>query len=70
MTFYADAPLARVLVAVDRRPFDIDPALAQYARARRASGVHLDAVIAEFKRVLGRAARALTARLVELYSGR
>lgn len=70
MTFYADAPLARVLVAVDRRPFDIDSALAHYARARRSAGVQLDTVVAEFKRVLGRAARSLTGRLVELYSNR
>jgi hypothetical protein len=70
MTFYADAPLARVLVAVDRRPFDIEPALAHYARARRSAGIQLDTVVAEFKRVLGRGARTLTDRLIELYRGR
>jgi hypothetical protein len=70
MNIYADAALARVLIAVDRRPFDIDPALAHYARARRAAGVQLDAVVTEFKRVLGRAARTLTVRLVELYFGK
>ncbi|MFN2565893.1 MAG: hypothetical protein ABR499_12930 [Gemmatimonadaceae bacterium] len=54
-TLYADAPLARVLTAVDRGAPDLDGALAAYARARRVAGVRPERVIVELKRVLRRA---------------
>jgi hypothetical protein len=72
-TVYADAPLARVLMAMERRAVDLELALAEYVRARRAAGVKPEAVLVEFKRVLRRAvgldvARSrLTGRLIELY---
>jgi hypothetical protein len=77
-TVYADAPLTRLLMAIDRRGAsrrvsDLEPALAEYARARRAAGVQPEAMLIEFKRVLRRAigmdpARPrLTGRLIELY---
>lgn len=72
-TVYADAPLTRLLMAIDRRASDLEPALGEYARARRAAGVQPEAVLVEFKRVLRRAigmdpARPrLTGRLIELY---
>jgi hypothetical protein len=55
-TVYADAPLARVLMAIERRASDIEQALAGYVRARRAAGVQPETVIVEFKRVMRRAA--------------
>jgi hypothetical protein len=54
-TVYADAPLARVLAAIDRRASDLEAALTEYARARRAAGIQPEAVLVEFKRVLRRA---------------
>lgn len=77
-TVYADAPLTRLLMAIDRRASDrrisdLEPALAEYARARRAAGVQPEAVLIEFKRVLRRAIGldrvqpGLTGRLIELY---
>ena len=72
-TVYADAPLTRLLMAIDRRVSDLEPALSEYARARRAAGVQPEAVLVEFKRVIRRAigmdpARPrLTGRLIELY---
>jgi hypothetical protein len=77
-TVYADAPLRRLLMAIDRRASDrpasdLEHALAEYARARRAAGVQPEAVLIEFKRVARRAigmdpARPpLTGRLIELY---
>jgi hypothetical protein len=77
-TVYADAPLARLLLAIehrasDHRVSDLEPALAEYARARRAAGVQPEAMLIEFKRVLRRAIGIdrvrprLTGRLIELY---
>jgi hypothetical protein len=72
-SIYADAPLSRVLVAIERRASDLELALAEYVRARRAAGVLPEAVLVEFKRVLRRAAGLdgdkprLTGRLIELY---
>jgi hypothetical protein len=72
-TVYADAPLRRLLLAIDRRASDIELALAEYARARRAAGVQPETMLVEFKRVLRRAVRVdlvrprLTGRLIELY---
>ncbi len=72
-TVYADAPLRRVLMAIDRCASDLELALAEYVRARRAAGVQPERVLIEFKRVLRRAvglneARPkLTGRLIELY---
>lgn len=72
-TVYADAPLTRLLMAIDRRASDLEGALAEYARARRAAGVRPEAVLVEFKRVLRRAIQIdrapprLTGRLIELY---
>jgi hypothetical protein len=72
-TVYADAPLARVLMAMERRAADLELALAEYVRARRAAGVQPEAVLVEFKRVLRRAvgldvaSPRLTGRLIELY---
>jgi hypothetical protein len=54
-TVYADAPLARVLAAIDRRASDLEAALTEYVRARRAAGIQPEAVLVEFKRVLRRA---------------
>lgn len=72
-TVYADAPLSRVLIAIERRASDLELALAAYVRARRAAGVQPEAVLVEFKRVLRRAVGLdgvkprLTGRLIELY---
>jgi hypothetical protein len=72
-TVYVDAPLRRVLMAIERRASDLELALAEYARARRAAGVQPEAVLVEFKRVLCRAVGLdvlkprLTGRLIELY---
>ena len=72
-TVYADAPLTRLLLAIDRRASDVELALAEYARARRAAGVRPETMLVEFKRVLRRALRGdvtrprLTGRLIELY---
>ena len=72
-TVYADAPLTRLLLAIDRRASDVELALAEYARARRAAGVLPETMLVEFKRVLRRAFRGdvtpprLTGRLIELY---
>jgi hypothetical protein len=72
-TVYADAPLTRLLLAIDRRASDVELALAEYARARRAAGVKPETMLVEFKRVLRRAIRVdvvrprLTGRLIELY---
>lgn len=72
-SIYADAPLMRVLMAVERRASDVELALAEYVRARRAAGVQPEAVLVEFKRVLRRvvgrdvAKPRLTGRLIELY---
>jgi hypothetical protein len=72
-TVYADAPLSRLLLAIDRRASDVEAALAEYARARRAAGVQPETMLVEFKRVLRRAIRRdivrprLTGRLIELY---
>jgi len=72
-TVYADAPLSRVLIAIERRASDLEVALAEYVRARRAAGVQPEAVLVEFKGILRRlvgidAARPrLTGRLIELY---
>jgi hypothetical protein len=72
-TVYADAPLMRVLTAVERRASDLELALAEYVRARRAAGVQPETVLVEFKRVLRRAIGRdavkprLTGRLIELY---
>ena len=54
-TVYADASLARVLAAIDRRASDLEAALTAYVRARRAAGIQPEAVLVEFKRVLRRA---------------
>ena len=75
---YADAALARVLAAIERRggavsARDVELALAGYARARRAAGMRPESVVAEFRRVVRRAAaldaraHPLTQRLIELY---
>jgi hypothetical protein len=72
-TVYADAPLMRVLMAVEQRASDLELALTAYVRARRAAGVQPEAVLVEFKRVLRRAIGRdavkprLTGRLIELY---
>ena len=78
-TIYADAPLARVLSAVERRAPDLDAAVADYARARRVAGVRPERVIVELKRLLRQLtgldlvrpstplAGRLTHRLIELY---
>jgi hypothetical protein len=82
-TIYADAPLSRLLAAIDRRASDLELALAEYVRARRAAGILPEAMLVEFKRVLRRALgfdavrlasdpgatcrRRLTGRLIELY---
>ena len=72
-SIYADAPLMRVLAAMERRASDLELALSEYARARRAAGVQPEAVLVEFKRVLRRvvaldvAKPRLTGRLIELY---
>lgn len=72
-TVYADAPLTRLLLAIDRRASDVELALAEYARARRAAGVQPETMLVEFKRILRRAVRGdlvrprLTGRLIELY---
>jgi hypothetical protein len=72
-TVYADAPLRRVLIAIERCASDLELALAEYVRARRAAGVQPEAVLVEFKRVLRRAVGLdgakprLTGRLIELY---
>jgi hypothetical protein len=71
-TVYADAPLTRLLLAIERRAADVELALAEYARARRAAGVQPETMLVEFKRVLRRAIRGdtrprLTGRLIELY---
>jgi hypothetical protein len=72
-TVYADGPLSRVLVAMERRASDLELALAEYVRARRAAGVQPEVVLVEFKRVLCRAVGLdvvkprLTGRLIELY---
>ena len=72
-TVYVDAPLRRVLMATERRASDLELALAEYVRARRAAGVQPEAVLVEFKRVLCRAVGLdvlkprLTGRLIELY---
>jgi hypothetical protein len=74
-TVYADAPLARLIAAIDRRAADLELALAEYVRARRAAGVQPETVLVEFKRVVRRAIGAdgvrprLTGRLIELYFG-
>jgi hypothetical protein len=63
----------RVLTAVERRASDLELALAEYVRARRAAGVRPEAVLVEFKRVLRRVVGRdvekprLTGRLIELY---
>jgi hypothetical protein len=62
-----------VLIALERRAADVELALAEYVRARRAAGVRPEAVLVEFKRVLRRAVGRdaaqprLTERLIELY---
>jgi hypothetical protein len=72
-TIYADAPLSRVLIAIERRANDLEAALAEYVRARRAVGMLPEAVLVEFKRVLRRSFGAdvarpqLTGRLIQLY---
>jgi hypothetical protein len=72
-SIYADAPLMRVLMAVEQRASDLELALAEYVRARRAAGVKPEAVLLEFKRVLRRVVGLdvvkprLTGRLIELY---
>jgi hypothetical protein len=72
-TVYADAPLTRLLLAIDRRASDVELALAEYARARREAGVQPETMLVEFKRILRRAVRGdlvrprLTGRLIELY---
>lgn len=78
-TIYADAPLARVLTAVECRAPDLDAAVADYVRARRAAGVRPERMIAELERALGPVrgpdlvkpstplADGLTHRLIELY---
>jgi hypothetical protein len=53
-TIYADAPLSRVLAAIDRCAADFELALADYVRARRTAGVRPETVLVEFKRVLRR----------------
>jgi hypothetical protein len=63
----------RVLTAVERRASDLELALAEYVRARRAAGVLPEAVLVEFKRALRRVVGLdamkprLTGRLIELY---
>jgi hypothetical protein len=70
---YADAPLMRLLAALDRHASDLELALTDYVRARRAAGMKPEAVLVEFKRVLRRAVGLdvvkprLTGRLIELY---
>jgi hypothetical protein len=54
-TVYADAPLSRLLAAIDRCASDLELALADYVRARRAAGVQPEKVLVEFKRALRRA---------------
>lgn len=72
-SIYADAPLMRVLMAVEQRASDLELALAEYVCARRAAGVQPEAVLLEFKRVLRRVVGLdvvkprLTGRLIELY---
>jgi hypothetical protein len=82
-TIYADVPLSRLLAAIERCASDLELALAEYVRARRAAGMLPEAVLVEFKRVLRRAlgfdtvrlasdvdatcGRRLTGRVIELY---
>ena len=72
-SIYADAALIRVLVALEQRASDLELALTEYVRARRAAGVHPEAVLVEFKRILRRVVGLdgvkprLTGRLIELY---
>jgi hypothetical protein len=72
-TIYIDAPMSRVLIAIERQASDLELALAEYVRARRAAGVQPETVLVEFKRMLRRAVGldvvkpSLTGRLIELY---
>jgi hypothetical protein len=74
-TVYVDAPLSRVLIAIERRASDLELVLAQYVRTRRNAGMQPEAVLAEFKRLVRRAigldaSPRLTSRVIELYFAR